>query len=84
MRQINNIMFMKCFVSHLTEAKISFQGFCVQVIDWQVLPGERRRQGRTTEKGQERGKGGDLGNLDPAGSFGVLIMSEFVSFQGKL
>lgn len=65
-------------------SKVSFQGFCVQVIDWQVLPRERRRQGRTTEKGQGRGNGGDFGNLDPAGSFGVLIMSEFVSFQGKL
>lgn len=44
---------MKCFVNHLTEAKIHFQGFCVQ-----VLPEKEGGRGEPQKKYKREGRVG--------------------------
>ena len=54
------------------------------MIGWKVLPGETRKGVRERVQGKgEKGKSGNLGNLDPAGIFGVLLC-QFVLTQGKV
>lgn len=64
--------------------KEKFSKIYVQMIGWKVLPGETRKGVRERVQGKgEKGKSGNLGNLDPAGIFGVLLC-QFVLTQGKV
>lgn len=72
-------MFMKWFENHHTLANLNFPAFAC---NWLIGMCSQEKQGRESgkqqrwkDKEENRGKGGKLGNLDPAGSFGILVIS---------